>query len=373
MSDVDVTGTPQPGPEGAIHQTSDAPPPDTRAPAERLNQQIDSEAGEVWDKLNPPREKNGQFTSKEGADQPAATEGEPQELEQPDQPETGDKETAEPAAIPPPQSWSADVKALWDKVPPEAQSLIAKREAEAHAKISEQGQEIAQYEPLRGVIERHLDSFQRNGVSVEQGLAALLEASDRMDSDPVRAIQYFANTYGVDLRQLAGLQPSEQTSPDVRMLLQKIDGLERQLADTTGKIYSREQREAQTQLSSLQEKVIEFSKDKPDWAELEQDTLAEIYGIRAGIDNGLIKPMTETDMLKKAYERAQRNNPEAWAKSQEREKADAEKKRLAEAQKNSKDARRSQPLSVKTSAANAQPVRTMNDTLEALGDKFYGS
>src|SRR5690348_16128080 len=91
----------------------------------------------VYDKMNQPRDDGGKFA---GNETPAATEGAETAAEEAtteeitDQPSETEQETAQPS-ITAPNSWSAEMKAKFGSLPPEAQQYIAQRESEMHAAI----------------------------------------------------------------------------------------------------------------------------------------------------------------------------------------------------------------------------------------------
>ena len=354
MSDETIE-TVDTAPEGTLSEAP-APAPEVATDAPSAEDTM----REVYQRLNPPRDPNtGKFTSRNGAE--PATEPAP---EIPDQAQTETVEQAVPA-IDMPKSWSADRAAIWEAMSPEAREVIAQREQDAHKQISQQGQQIAQFEPVTRILEQYAGLFQRTGVNVETGLANLLNAAERMDSNPRAAIQYFADTYGVDLREMAGLQPGEGATPETAQLLNHIRQLEARLDENSQRIDRDESLRQQAELKSVQEKIDAFSKDKPDWADLEKDVMTEIVGLKASIASGLIPQKAPEDILALAYERAQKNNPDAWAKKVERDRKEAEKKRIEEAQKTAKDVRKSAPLKVKPSVANAPANQSMEDTMRA--------
>lgn len=317
----------------------------------------DADLKNIFAKHNPARDEAGRFQGK----------AKPETEVLPDQPEAKVEETVVTPSIPAPQSWSADVKDKWATLPPELQTYIAKRESEAHEAITRQGQDLKAYEPLKAVVERNKDIFERNGVTADDGISRLLAAERLLAQNPSAAITQLARAYGVDLAQFGGNgnADSAQTA-----LHQRIAFLENQLADTSNRISERERMEAQTQQQSMNSLIETFAKDKPDWAELENDILTEITGIKAAISEKLMQPLTPDQLLAKAYERAQRNNPAAFAKRQEAERKAEEEKRLAEAKKRADDAKRVNSVNVKSTPAAGRTLSTIDDDLKATYRKL---
>lgn len=332
-------------------------PPDERAEDGNWEDKADADLKSIFAKHNPARDDAGRFQGK------AAPEAEVL----PDQPPAAIKETVAPS-IPVPQSWSADVKDKWSTLPPDVQTYIAKRESEAHEAITRQGSELKAYEPVKQVIERNKDVFERAGVTADDGINRLLAAERLLEQNPVAAITQLAKAYGVDLAAQFGGQANTDSAQTA--LHQRIAFLENQLNDTSNRISERERMEAQTQQQSVQSLIETFAKDKSDWADLENDILAEITGIRAAINEGLFPNLTPDQMLAKAYERAQRNNPVAFAKRQEAERKAEEEKRLAEAKKRAEDASRVNRTNVRSTPANGRTISTIDDDLKATYRKL---
>lgn len=334
---------------------TDSPAPAAEAPAaaetstEEAGDAFDSDLRAVWQKNNPERDGTGKFVPRETPAQ--ETTGTP------DQAQTPPPEQAQPA-IEPPVSWSAEMKAVFPSLPPAAQEFIAKRESEAQAKITQQGQELSQLNPIRAVIEQNLDVFERNGVSPDDGLGRLLRAERLLEQNAPAAIAEIAAAYGVDLAMFAPAANQSEAA-----LRNHIAQLEARLNDTSARIQQREAREAETQHSTVLGEIEKFAKDKTDWAELENDVLTEITGLRAAIDGGLIQPMSHSDMLSKAYERAQRNNPTVWARIQEEQRKAEEAKRVEEAQKRADAAKRNKVVNITTQSATGKSAGSMDDTL----------
>jgi len=351
MSELDNTAQvidTSPAPVGATPEpVAQATAPEA---APNWEEAADAEMSAIFRKNNPERAEDGKFASREPKD----------ETSLPDQAQT-EKVEQPVAAINAPVSWSAEMKAVFPTLPPAAQEFIAKRESEAQAKISQQGQELSQYEPVKTVLEQHRDIFEKNGIGFDDGLARMLNAERMLEQNPVAAIKMLANAYGVDLGAFNGQQQPQNNAEFA--LHQRIAQLESQLNDTSSRIQQREAREAETQQKTAQSIIEKFSQDKPDWADLENDVLMELTGINAAIESGLMQALSPDQKIQKAYDRAQRNNPEAWAKKQEADRKAEEAKKLTEAQKRAEEAKRSKVVNISSSPASGRTVSSMDDTL----------
>ena len=333
------------------------------APIEEAPATIETDLAAIWDKHNPERLANGQFKAKE------------ESQESPDQaPVEKPEETAAPS-IPVPQSWSAELKEKWEAVPPEAREFIVRREKESHDKITQQGQQIAQLEPVRTVIDRFKDSFTRNGVTPDQGVAMVLAASDALERNPHEAIAHLMRQYGVDPRVYVQQgEPGKDAPPETAALKSELASLRQELNQTRGMVMTREQHELAAQQNSIASHIEQFSKDKPDWGELEDTIYGEILAIKSNIEAGLIPAMEPKDILAKAYDRSLRVNEAAWNRKQEADRKAEDQKRIDAAKKRSEDAKKAAPLAVKSSTANAsKPQRTMDDTLKEIARQQYNT
>ncbi len=338
-TNVPATDTAAPSDTPATPETQEAPDWDTA---------VDSDLKAIFQKHNPERDEAGKFAGKEAP----ATETQDQAPEQV-------MEQA-PPAIQPPNSWSADVKAEWAKLPPAVQEYVAKRESEAHEKITQQGQELSQLTPIRSLIEQNMDVFERNNLTPDDGLARLLSAERLLEQNPVAAIEQIASAYGVNLAMFAPAANQSEAA-----LRNHIAQLEARLNETSNSIREREWREAQTTQKQTLSEIERFASDKSDWPELENDILTEITGIRANIDAGLMQPLTTQQILEKAYERAQRNNPQVWQKKQDEERKAAEAKKVEEARKRADEAKRANVVNIKSPVVSGKTINTMDDDLVA--------
>ncbi len=343
---------------------SSAPVEAAETPSEAtpsLDTSMDDSLRAVFRKNNPERDETGRFRGDESAqtDAPAET-----EVSQDKTPTEEAKQAVVAPAIQPPQSLSAEEKAEWATLPPKAQEIIARREREATQAFSRQGNELKAVEPIRNVIEQHRDIFERNGVTPDDGIGRLLNAERMLSENADAAIVTIAQAYGVDLARLvSGQQAAGNQPPEVGQLHQRIAWLEGQLNETTHRVTQREQAEQSQQLQNAQSVLDKFKSDKPDWAELETDIHAELIGINAAIGEGLIKPMSMEEKATKAYDRALKNNPDAWARKQEAERKAAEAKKVEEASKRIAEARNAKSVNVQTNPAKGGVIRTMDDTM----------
>lgn len=290
-----------------------------------------------------------------------------------DEPAKAEGEPALSPAIAPPNSASAEIKAIWATLPPKAQEFIAQREKDAHAKISEQGNELATYKPLHEVF----DYLRQQGVQpgreteVVRNWAA---AQSFLDRDPTAGIKWLAESYGVDLAQLTGAKPQQATqqTPDGLDALFRDDRLDKEvlpivqqlrgeLAQVKGHLTARERAELSQRESTAKEIITKFAADKPYWSDVEQDVTREVAILKQA------NPRTPMDQLiQEGYERA------IWASKTVRERmlADqkAEEAAKAEAARKAAEAEKAkQANKAKTMAAINQRTGTSASTPIANG------
>ena len=323
---------------------------------------------ETYDKVFQPRADDGRFEEKaKPAETQEAVETETAPAETPDQPKAVEAVEPPKAAIEAPQSWSAEMKAKWATLPPEAQEYILSRESEAHKQISELGRTAKASEQLRQSIERFKPSFK--GVDPVQAIEKLVAANDFLDRDPIAGLQWLANAYGVDLSKLASGQPSTDATPEVAQLRAQISQLQRQIADTSQRVTTREQREAQTREQSIAKLVEDFAKGQEHWADLENDVFSQIHAIRAAEPE-----LGEKETLQKAYDRALKLNEGVQAKISAKAKAEAEAKAKAEAAKKAADAKKAASLNVgRGSNATGKAKGSWEQTMREAGDRLLSA
>ncbi len=337
---------------------------DPQTPSEEKPRSMDDTLKDAWRKSQKaPRERdaNGRFQSLEGAEAAA-----------PDEISDQEPQAASPPAAPEvdvPNSWTAEAKAMWAKVPPELRPYLAQRETEAHKTISRQGQELKAIEQYRPLLERSNATFSKYGVDTIEGFEQLLNANDYLERDAASAIRDLANAYGVDLRQLVGAPAAPGSSdPQIAQLHHTVAQLQRQLHESNNRWEQRATQESEREVQAIQAQVVAFAKDKPFWADVEDDVEAQIHALKFKHPD-----MSPTDLLTKAYEKALRTNDEVWGRHQAAEKAKEEKRRQEEAAKRAADAKKAQPLGVKSSTANTSAPKTMDDTLKAIAKRRFQS
>jgi hypothetical protein len=315
--------------------------------------------GKAYDKIHPPRSEEGKFAPKEPAEAKAAEV--PAEAKIPDQTQTQTPEPASPA-IEAPVSWSAEMKAKWATLPPDVQAYALQRETEAHKRISELGQTAKTYEPVRNVLEKHTETFRKYGVDASTGIDQLMTYFAQSESNPRAFIENFARSKGIDL---SNSQPTDQ-SAYVRSLEERVNRAEQLAREAHSNTTAWQKSEQDKAMASLASIVEAFSKDKPDFAEVENDIFAQLQAINA------VEPaLAPEKKLEKAYDAARWANPTIRDRLLSEQRKAEETKRTEEAKKKADEAKKSASLNVK-SGQGASPAKkgSWEQTLRDVGERL---
>ncbi len=332
---------------------------------------VEDTMSEVYDKISPPRDAQQRFAPKDKPTETQAVETKEQAPaeETKSEGQAPSEQTSEPAtpAITRPNSLPAELRDEFDKAAPKVRDWIANREAESHKRITELGQAAKALEPIRQITQRYQSALK--GLEPAQAYEQLAAAADLLERDPVGGLKWLAENYKVDLSTLgSGQTQSTDPNSEVAQLRQTVSQLQRQIADTSNRVASREQQEQATHQQSIEKHVENFAKDKPYWAELENDILGQVAAIQA----------TERDLpydkiLERAYDRASKLNEGVQAKISADKKAEADKKAQAEAAKKAADAKKAASVNVKSGQGTSPRAKgSMEDTLREVADRLMG-
>jgi hypothetical protein len=284
-----------------------------------------------------------------------------QELDQSDDQPT-DQPDDSPASLDPPERWSADDKATFAALPPEAQSLVLKREGDVESHLSKRTQELSdqgkQYAALNEVIEPRRQSLIVDYGSEAAGLNTLFALSDMATKDPAGFIQYFAQQRGIDLESLQSTT-DESVDPEINALRQELSQLRGTLTQT-------QQAEQHKHQGQLVQQVEAFSQEKDTEGELAHPHFESVREHMAALFN--VNPDLT---LKDAYEQSVWANPETRKGLQEAQTKTQEAQRLTQAK--AKAAAAEKAASTRPRASNGQFVEakgTIEDTMTAVYDSM---
>jgi len=327
--------------------------------------------------VTPPQEEDPDLKALTVSDEPAKAEGGP----------------ALSPATDPPQSASAEIKALWATLPSKAQEFIAQREKEAHTKISEQGNELKTYQPLRPVYD-YVESIGIPRERAPEFIRNMTAAHDFLEKRPLDGIVWLTESYGVDKAQLAALltgqrpqQANQQTQDGLEGLFRDerldkevlpiVQQLRGELAQVKGQLTARERAEVTAKESTAKELITKFASDKPYWNDVEQDITQQVAILKHA------NPRTPMEQLiQEGYDRAVWANKAvrerilADQKHEEATKAEAARKAAeAEKAKQAEKAKKMAAINQRTGTSAQAPLSNGGwfDNMEATYDRITGS
>lgn len=197
--------------------------PAKRGPGGRFAAAADTGAGEAKD----------EFLEPEGDQQEQPLEGGEGE------PEAGaDVSTVSESGKALPANWVGKEE-VWAKIPDDLKPVIAEHQRELHQRMSQQGRQLAAFQPIAEVIAENKHYFDGTVSKHEPGQAVkfLFEVQRSMDANPVQTLLEIADRYQVrdKLAELfggvsAGDGAQSGDSGQIKQLQQTISGLQAQLA-----------------------------------------------------------------------------------------------------------------------------------------------
>lgn len=258
------------------------------------------------------RDERGRFT----------TSSQPQESDQAPQVEAS--EASKPIA--PPYSWSADNKELFSKLPREMQEYLSKREQERESFVGRKAQEVSavreRYAPVERIVTQYSDTFKRANIDPYQGLESLVLAQQYLDKDPVGALRLMAQSYGLDLSQLAdgaeGTQFAQpQAYPQMHYLTNELETIRGKLAAFENEKMAQQQRAAVSEVETFANEMDSTGKlIRPFMADVHDQMMDEIRLIRSRNPE-----LPARQILQQAYETSCWKNPNVRSRLIEQQRA----------------------------------------------------
>lgn len=320
----------------------------------------------AFDALEEPEgeEQQAADTEQEEPESTAETESSQEEAAPDETPASGDseaEEAEEPDEVPiePPQHWAEEDKQVFRDAPQEAQEFLLRRHRDMEADYTRKSQEVAE---VRKALEPIKQSLELNGMSEGDYITRLRAADQYLSNSPQEAIQWLANSYGVDLSQFGQSQESEDDEfkdPYVQQLERKVQELE-------GKFQSREQQEQQASQQQLQQQVNEFAN-----ATDEQGSPKHPHFEAVKTHMGALMQSGAAGTLEEAYDQAVWARPdlrEQLLESQKREAAQQEEQRRKEKAQKAKKA--TTPASSGTTTEAPEAPADLRSDLERQFDKL---
>ncbi len=228
--------------------------------------------------------------------------------------------------IAPPYSWSADNKELFGKLPREMQEYLSKREQERESFVGRKAQEVSavreRYAPVERIVTQYSDTFKRVNMDPYQGLESLVLAQQYLDQDPVGALRLMAQSYGLDLSQLANgaesTQPAQsQAYPQMHYLTNELETIRGKLAAFENEKMAQQQRAAVSEVETFANEMDSGGKlIRPFMADVHDQMMDEIRLIRSRNPE-----LPARQILQQAYETSCWKNPNVRGRLIEQQRA----------------------------------------------------
>lgn len=331
------------------------PQASVETPAPSLDDTLRAQIDEVF-AASPPaqgqeRDPSGRF---------AAPAGSKENTETTDQPPQAGTETA-PPSIEAPSAWSAAAKAHWATLPPDLRDELAKRESEAHQRITTDGQRLKGYESLERVLGPRRAALAQSFGSEASAIEQLFALSDMAGRDFPGFVRMLAQQRGVDLRTLIEAPDGGNApvaDPHIAALQTQVRGLE-------SKLSAREQADGEAQARQIASTITEFSGQKTSDG---KPMYPHFEKVREAM--GALMASGQAASLEQAYTKAVRLDDGLWAEDQKAKEAEQKAAAEAEAKRKAEEARkqtRTDPRSKSGSPGAA--ARTLDDTIRSELEK----
>lgn len=306
-------------------------------------EKLNLERADEPDTSGPTRDEKGRFAAKERAEEEAEPDAEPSEADTETEPDEQEQEQPKTEARPP-ASWSPREKELFKTLPSDAQAIIARREEEMTRGFTQKTQEFADakrfFDEARSVIGPYMPMIQAEGGTPMGAIQQLLNTAYvlRTGTPEKKAalLSEIARQYGVDLSTADQSQEQEYVDPQFKALRdeqQRLNAIiaQQQEAQRQAQLHAQQQQRA-----SVAGEIERFAKEHEHYAALEADMAPIVQALRM---SDPAKPHSE--VLKEAYERALWANPETRALELDRQRREAEAKRMETAKRKAADAAKS--------------------------------
>lgn len=258
-----------------------------------------------------------------------------------------------PPKVTPPNSWTAAAKAKWEKLEPDVQQEILKREKEVETGFTRLDEDRAAGKAFKDVVAPYVAMINAEGGTPVTAIKELLNTAYLLRTASPQAkgqlILQLARQFGADL---SVSQSQQKIDPQLQAIQQKLANLEQQHQSELTQREQQEQATVQGQIAAFASdpKHIHFETVKPHMAAL--------------LQNGLAKDMED------AYEQAVYARPDIRSTLLQSQTADTEAKRVADA-KAKADAARKASGSVQGSPGATAPKnpsianRSLREELQA--------
>ncbi len=197
--EVQTPETPAPTPEVPMNERPVDGPGSGRG---ELRKQLEKSAEQA-------RKADGTFDKRQPAKQPqrsrARQEAEAQEQEAAPAPAEGEQEAPVEGQTEtkPPEGWTREAKAEWERLPPHVQAAVSKREEDMNKGVE---QLKASHKDIDEALKPRLDTIRRFGHTPAQAVNQLFAWFEALGANPQAAFPALAQSFKFDLKTLPGMQ-----------------------------------------------------------------------------------------------------------------------------------------------------------------------
>lgn len=335
MSENDIVEPPQVE-ETPVEAVVTTPEP-VEKPKETFDETLERVAKEAI--TGVARGSDGKFQSR------VVAQGAPETPEVPGKSEGTPPEPA-PQAIEAPNSLPDAVKQAWPTLPRAIQEAWSKREGEAHAKITSDGQRLQTLGALEEVAKSVDARLKQVNAPAHEYFRRLAVADQLLTQDGVRGIQEIARMYGINLG--AALQ-----NPQAQQYQQPQD-INAQIQEGVQKELQKER------IANISKEIDQFRAALP---VEEQADFDKLESVMTGLASAKAQPIAEL------YKAARRADPETSAKDEAKAKAEAEEKAKKDAKEKADKDSKLAALGKRPGSTPAAPIKGQNiwDTMDKIG------
>lgn len=264
-----------------------------------------------------------------------------------------------------PSHLPGEIKAAWDKMPPEAQKAFAEYTGQQDKKFSELGRELQKYKPVNDVVNEFGEYFDgtKGRHDPAQAMRALFNIQRNMDTDPVGTLYKIAQTYGIHDQLFQG---NADSSREISSLTQTIQQLRQQVSQLADGDYIQDQFSRFNEQESVNRTIEDFAKSATFYADVE-DALPSFIDLARSRLGDTAKP---GELLKTAYDMAVNAIPEVRAKVKATEQVDVANKPDS---KRAESAKRAASINVRSNGTGKQSFSTEEEAMAAVYDKHFAA
>lgn len=335
----------------------------------------DKNLGDIYDRLTASpseRDEGGRFKAKDSAAQSADEAG----SDQPGPEDAGDQPLASERQVQPvalPANWPREKADAWNAIPETARGPVQEVLQGLHAKMSDQGRQIAGYKDIDSIVadmkQSYPDKFSgEQAISPAQAINFLYGMQKAFDADPMAALMKVAENYDLmphlvkRFAQAGQGDPAVTTSqtpaPDLSQVLKQIE--ERVLSKLSPEKLEQQITQVMSK-SETRQAIDRFSQEKPLWADVEETLPAFINIARAQQPEA--PPLA---VLEAAYDMAVHANPATRAKVSAAAPQAATQKAN---EQRAADAKRANQVNVKTTQGGRAKPMSEEEALSAAYDR----